>query len=80
MILTDHAVRWLIIILLVAFIAGVNWITNKYIRTSERLKEHNFVESCWIRYGTEYCKYTDSDDISYCTREMNHKTEEVPCE
>ncbi len=80
MILTDYAIKWLIIILLVAFIISVNFITNRYIKMSERLNEHDFIEQCWDRHGSEYCKYTDSDDISYCTREINHKIQEIPCE
>jgi hypothetical protein len=80
MILTDYAVKWLIVILLVAFIISVNFITNRYIKMSEKINQHNFLEKCWTRHGNEYCKYTDSDDLSYCTKEINHKIEEIPCE
>ena len=80
MILTDFAIKTLIIVFLVAFIIGVLWITERYAKLKAIEEEHGFVEQCWVRYGSEYCKYTDSVGVEYCTREVNHKTFEVECE
>lgn len=74
--LTDHAIKILIIICLATIIVLALTITDRW----DKLQfSRDFQMGCFQKDGIDWCKYTDKDGKAYCSKELGYKSEEVNC-